>query len=224
MKALIDFLIALFRRPAPAATAAQDAGPAGDDPFPLSAAQMESALLAAGAQGHQVAVPAIAAALRAACLRYGITDILPIAHLIAQIAHESGGFRYTREYWGPTPAQLRYEGNKNLGNTEPGDGRKFAGMFWIQLTGRWNHSAYAQYRSIGLETLHASADDPYTNADVCLWYIVINRPGFLAAARQNDVLAVSIAVNGKNRDGFPNGWQDRQLRTRAVLQSLGVAL
>lgn len=220
MKALIDLLVALFRRPATAP--AQEPVAVGDDPFPLSSEQMEAALVAAGAVTNQVNVTQIAAALRAACMRYDIRDVLPIAHLIAQIAHESGGFRYTREFWGPTPAQLRYEGNKNLGNTEPGDGRKFAGMFWIQLTGRWNHTAYAQYRHIGIETLHASADDPFTNADVCLWYIVINRPGFLAAARANNVLAVSIAVNGKNANGLPNGWDDRQRRTRAVFQVLGL--
>jgi putative chitinase len=73
----------------------------------------------------------------------------------AQLGTESGGFRYDKEIWGPTPAQLRYERDfdhawpptkadtKNklayqLGNSEHGDGRKFAGKTGLQLTGRGN--------------------------------------------------------------------------------------
>ena len=124
---------------------------------------------------------------------------------------------------GPTPAQLRYEGNRNLGNTEPGDGRRFAGLFEIQLTGRWNHTAYAKYRGLDVDDLPALADDRATNADVALWYITVNRKGFLAAARRKDVLAASIAVNGANKDtGLPNGYEDRLARTRAVLRVLGI--
>jgi putative chitinase len=61
------------------------------------------------------------------------------AAFLAQIGHESGGLRWIRELWGPTPAQTRYEGRADLGNTQPGDGRRYAGRGWIQLTGRDNY-------------------------------------------------------------------------------------
>lgn len=63
------------------------------------------------------------------------------AAFLAQIGHESGGLRYSRELWGPTPAQVRYEGRADLGNTQPGDGSKYRGRGFLQITGRANYAA-----------------------------------------------------------------------------------
>ncbi|MGB6105609.1 MAG: hypothetical protein WBF88_17335, partial [Pusillimonas sp.] len=60
--------------------------------------------------------------VRAACIEFDIIGPARIAAFLAQVGHESGGFVYTREIWGPTPAQLRYEGRADLGNIERGDG------------------------------------------------------------------------------------------------------
>ena len=38
-----------------------------------------------------------------------------------------------------------YEGRRDLGNIYPGDGVKFAGTGWIQVTGRFNHQAFSDY-------------------------------------------------------------------------------
>lgn len=66
-----------------------------------------------------------------------------IAAWLAQIGHESGGLRYVREIWGPTPQQLRYEPGTTLaarlGNTQPGDGALYMGRGLIQITGRANY-------------------------------------------------------------------------------------
>lgn len=70
---------------------------------------------------------------------YAINTRLRTACFLANIGVESGGFRYCRELWGPTPAQARYEGRKDLGNTMPGDGSRFRGHGDIQNTGRSNH-------------------------------------------------------------------------------------
>lgn len=59
--------------------------------------------------------------------QYGVTTNRRKAHFLAQIAHESGGFQWARELWGPTYAQRRYEGRRDLGNTQPGDGYRFRG-------------------------------------------------------------------------------------------------
>jgi putative chitinase len=74
-------------------------------------------------------------------VEYDIGTPLRMAAFLATIGHESGGLRYSTELWGPTPAQLRYEGRADLGNIYPGDGSKYRGHGLIQDTGRANHIA-----------------------------------------------------------------------------------
>lgn len=81
-----------------------------------------------------------AAHIAETCERYAINTPERLAAFLAQIGHESGSLKYTSELWGPTPAQTRYEGRKDLGNTQPGDGKRFKGHGLIQTTGRYNHA------------------------------------------------------------------------------------
>lgn len=76
--------------------------------------------------------------LNLACSMYDIRGDKRLAAFLAQVGHESGSFRWVRELWGPTAAQLRYEGREDLGNVQPGDGERFMGRGLIQNTGRWN--------------------------------------------------------------------------------------
>lgn len=78
-------------------------------------------------------------ALNRAMQRYQITTPARQAAFLAQIGHESGQLKWVREIWGPTPAQQKYEGRKALGNSEPGDGRRFLGRGLLQVTGRENY-------------------------------------------------------------------------------------
>lgn len=69
---------------------------------------------------------------------YNIDTRPRIAFLLANVGHESGGFAFGRELWGPTPAQAGYEGRVDLGNVMKGDGYKYRGAGDIQRTGRAN--------------------------------------------------------------------------------------
>lgn len=141
-----------------------------------------------------------------------------VAHWLAQIAHESGELRFTTELWGPTPAQQRYEGRRDLGNTEPGDGYRFRGRGLIQLTGRYNYQKYSEAAQQDFVSDPDAVALPQWAADSAGWFWWAN--GLATVIGGDDpVLAVTKRVNGGT-----NGLADRRIYyTRAVdaLSKLG---
>ena len=76
------------------------------------------------------------------CLkRFNITTVQRVRHFLSQIAHESAGLRFMVEIHDGS----NYEGRKDLGNVRPGDGKKFRGVDALQMTGRANYQAFANY-------------------------------------------------------------------------------
>lgn len=160
--------------------------------------------------------------LSLSCERYEINTPERLAAFLAQIGHESGALRYTRELWGPTPAQQRYEGRRDLGNTEPGDGARFKGRGLIQTTGRANYARLRdRLRAAGVdcpdfevqpEELEAPQWAAISAADY--W----SMRGINLAADAGDFERVTRLVNG----GL-NGLADRKARWERAKQALGAA-
>jgi predicted chitinase len=147
----------------------------------------------------------------------GVDTLLRTAAFIAQLAHESAEFRFMEEIWGPIPAQLRYEPPSDLaaklGNTQPGDGKRFKGRGPIQITGRYNYQKYGDLLGadlIGNPALAAAAEVAFATAGL-FWKT--NGLNELADAQQ--FVAITKRINGGT-----NGLPDRQMyyeRAKGVL-------
>lgn len=97
--------------------------------------------------------------------RYGDGDIRKFAAILANFKHETGHtYQPVREKWGPTPAQIGYEGRKDLGNNQVGDGARFKGRGDIQMTGRRNYTLYAGIVGVDLVGNPDLALDPEISA------------------------------------------------------------
>lgn len=156
-----------------------------------------------------------------------INTPLRVAAWLSQIGHESGRLRYSREIWGPTPAQARYEPqtklSRTLGNVRPGDGRRYMGRGLIQVTGRANYASTSRRLR---ELVGESAPDVVQAPallEVPEWAalsaaIYWRDRGLNRWADEGDVLTLTRRINGGT-----NGLADRQAlyacATAAILQS-----
>lgn len=152
---------------------------------------------------------------------FAITTLARQAAFLAQIGHESGRLQYVREVWGPTPAQLRYQGRVDLGNLRPGDGRRYLGRGLIQITG---HSNYMAVRD-GLRIYLPSVPDfeqspellelPRWAAYSAGWFWTTH--GCNELADSASFVAITRRINGGT-----NGYDDRLALWESGKSALGV--
>ena len=133
--------------------------------------------------------------------KYEINTPLRIAHFLAQVGHESGSLRYKEEI----ASGKAYEGRRDLGNTQPGDGRKFKGHGLIQITGRYNHTQYANFVNDKdlIDNPQRIGNEPLHSAGAAGWYWMTRNLNVLAD--KNDIKAITKKING----GL-NGFNDRK--------------
>ena len=148
--------------------------------------------------------------LNAAMGHYQIVGAKRVAAFIAQIGHESGQLKYDKEIWGPTAAQARYEGRKDLGNTVAGDGAKYRGRGLIQITGRANYMACGEGLGLDLIKQPELLEKPQHACMSAAWFWATKGLSTLADAGQFDKITQRI-------NGGQNGAADRQaLYARAL--------
>jgi predicted chitinase len=139
-----------------------------------------------------------------------------LAAFLAQCSHESGGFRYLSEIWGPSAAQQGYEGRRDLGNVQKGDGYRYRGRGFIQLTGRSNYRAAGSALGLPLEKEPDLVAQPDIAAKTAVYFWKANVQS--RVSNWDDVTTITKVING----GY-NGLDDRKMRYAAFKQSMNVA-
>ncbi|EQB06137.1 glycoside hydrolase family 19 protein [Sphingobium baderi] len=129
---------------------------------------------------------------------YDMMTPFRLSHFFAQIAHESGSFRYMEEI----ASGAAYEGRKDLGNIIAGDGKRYKGRGPLQITGRANYQRFGRLIGIDIEESPVLAANPSIGLHLALEYWRDRKLN--ALADRDDVVAVTKAVNGG-----ANGLSDR---------------
>lgn len=147
-------------------------------------------------------VTAVGEVLRATLEQYAIDNRLRIAHFLGQTCQESAGFRTTEEF----ASGDEYEGRTDLGNTQPGDGRRYKGRGLIQLTGRANYRSLGGVLKLPLEDNPTLAAEPVLSLRIACEYWKSHNIN--AACDADNLDRVTRLVNGGT-----TGIEDRRLFT-----------
>ena len=184
----------------------------------LTAEQLQSIMPAVPAKRRDALLPF----LQAAMTEFAIESPARTAAFLAQLAHESGQFRFMEEIWGPTIAQRRYEPASTLattlGNSEVGDGKRFKGRGPIQITGRANYRRFGDLLGTDLVADPARAALPELAFRIAGLFWSKKGLNELADRATPDAFReITRRING----GF-NGLEDRQKFYAVARTVLGV--
>jgi hypothetical protein len=187
------------------------AKPAPPPPPPLATPEVVAEILECPLKETQTYLPGVLEALQ----EKGILDKPTLIAAIATIGVETGGFCPINEYGGDSYFTEMYEDRDDLGNCKPGDGARYHGRGFIQITGRANYRDYGQKLGLGnaLEDNPELALDAKVGAKILACYFYdreIDR-----AAQEGDWRLVRKLVNG----GY-NGWNEFENFVQRALQRL----
>ena len=173
-------------------------------------------------KGH---VPdAVIAMIPDTAAKFQINTPLRLAHFLAQCGHESGGFRLTKEnlnysakglngifkkYFPTLESALPYErkpekiankvygGRMGNGPEASGDGAKFCGRGYIQLTGRDNYTAFGKAIGEDVTVNPQIVAEKYALLSAA-WFFSKNKLHIMADGGASDAVVTSITkrVNG----------------------------
>ena len=155
--------------------------------------------------------PKIDRALRRLHIAQVGTRIAALATVLTEVGPR---LRPINEYGSRRYFARMYGGRRDLGNTHRGDGVRYHGRGYIQLTGRWNYRTYGRRLHLSLQRHPRLALRPGVSARVLAAYF--KRHHVSAAARHGYWRRTRRAVNGGH-----NGWWGYQHRVRQLLRASG---
>ncbi len=132
----------------------------------------------------------------------GLTDPPMVLAALGTIRAESEGFLPITEF----PSQFntdtgkplfnRYEGATRLGNTQPGDGARYCGRGFVQLTGRDNYQRHGTAIGVNLIAAPELANAPEIAAALLAHFLADCAKRMRAALAKKDYRAARKLVNG----------------------------
>lgn len=176
----------------------------------ISESTLRQMMPAAGAR-LDAHLPFIAPAMQ----RGRIDTPVRIAAFVAQLAHESGDYRWMEEL-----ADGRaYEGRTDLGNVLPGDGPRFKGHGPIQITGRFNHRDCGRALGIDAEADPLLLTQPRYGTAAAAWFWAVGngKIDLNLLADRGWFTAITRVINGGT-----NGLEDRLVRWKRCREVLGL--
>ena len=147
--------------------------------------------------------------LQAVLIQGGVTDPIKLAAWMAQCRQESN-FIYLKEF----ASGAEYEGRKDLGNTQPGDGVRFKGRGFIQCTGRNNYQSMGSYFNQDFISQPELVETLEWAAKSVLWFFNVYKASRTKTVNWDDCLAVTKIVNGgtnglANRQSFYDTYKEK---------------
>jgi putative chitinase len=148
--------------------------------------------------------------LNDAMARFGIDTPEEIAEFIAQISHESAEGHFLQEI----ATGDAYEGRKDLGNTHPGDGRRYKGRGLIQCTGLVNYILMGHLLELDLVNHPELLEEPKnaTDSAAAFWW----NHHLDNLALKKDFVAVTKVINGGT-----NGLASREAYLKLARAAVG---
>ena len=178
------------------------------DRFPaLTAKQLQAIMLKLSADGAGTFLKPLNDAMR----EFEINTPKRQAAFLAQVAHESGDLRYMEE----PIATADYEGRADVGNTQPGDGKRYKPRGPLQLTGRANYRAAGRALRLDLENQPELVLKPEIGCRVAAWYW--KAQGLNELADAGDFRQITQRVSTGR-----NGYEQRLKTYRRAKDVLGI--
>jgi predicted chitinase len=147
--------------------------------------------------------------LNSAMQEFDITSRLRVAAFLAQVAHESAELHY----WEEIASGSAYEGREYLGNTHPGDGRRYKGRGALEITGRANYRAAGAALNLPLEEHPEMVATLEVGFRASGWFWKVK--GLNPLADKGDFRRITKIING----GY-NGWNSRLVYYKRALVAI----
>jgi predicted chitinase len=165
---------------------------------------------------HEPKLSQYLALLISAMAEVAIDTRLRTAAFLAQLGHESCDLNRFEE----AASGAAYEGRLDLGNTQPGDGRRFKGRGPIQITGRANYTAAGSALKLDLVNHPEIAALPENGFRIAGWFWRTHKLNTLADKGAID--AITLRINGGMNGAA--GRRARYARCLSVLSEPEIAV